>query len=248
MLAEPFHAGNGPTRSTINLVWAGGDATEYLGEGNKLDTVLAGLQNLRDGNDSKALRPDQFKLVAVVADLADRLIRAELVDSEALSAALARDGFKLEGGYLEPLRPPDAPADRLAAVVADMFGDSADLVIARNHFEQTNRAFDRNDWEAANGQFRSAFDATYDALAAVRGCPSNKRGGVARQWLTNQGMLTEDESDLLKAFAAFAGRNGSHPGLSDAADSQLRRHFATALISFGIAKLHAGPQQWVPYG
>ena len=46
-----------------------------------------------------------------------------------------------------------------------------------------------------------------------------------------------DETELLKAFAAFAGRAGSHAGLSGAADSQLRRHFATALIAFGVAKL-----------
>jgi len=35
----------------------------------------------------------------------------------------------------------------------------------------------------------------------------------------------------------FAGRAGSHAGLSGAADSQLRRHFATALIAFAVAKL-----------
>jgi hypothetical protein len=36
---------------------------------------------------------------------------------------------------------------------------------------------------------------------------------------------------------AFAGRAGSHAGISDQVDAQLRRHFATALTSFGIAKL-----------
>jgi hypothetical protein len=35
----------------------------------------------------------------------------------------------------------------------------------------------------------------------------------------------------------FAGRAGSHPGLSDAVDCQVRRHMATALIVFGAAKL-----------
>lgn len=36
---------------------------------------------------------------------------------------------------------------------------------------------------------------------------------------------------------AFAGRAGSHAGISEAADAQLRRHFAAALISFALMKL-----------
>jgi hypothetical protein len=237
MLAEPFHGGDGPTRSTINLTWASGDATEYLGEGNKLDTVLDGLKYLRDGRPDRDLPPDNAKLIAVVGDLAGRLVSYELVDAAQLGAALARDGFALNGRYLEPARPEDAPADRLASHALQLFGDRDDLAVARNHYEQASRAFDRGDWEAANAQFRSAFDATYDALAWASGCPGNKHGGSARQWLAAHGKIADDEAKLLAAFAGFAGRAGSHAGLSDATDSQLRRHFATALIAFGIGKL-----------
>jgi hypothetical protein len=51
------------------------------------------------------------------------------------------------------------------------------------------------------------------------------------------GLLANDEAELTRAFMAFAGRAGSHAGISDQVDAQLRRHFATALTSFGIAKL-----------
>jgi hypothetical protein len=44
-------------------------------------------------------------------------------------------------------------------------------------------------------------------------------------------------ADLFKAFMAFAGRDGSHAGVSDQTEAQLRRHMATALMSFVIAKL-----------
>jgi hypothetical protein len=69
LLAEPFHGGDGPTRSTINLVWASGDATEYLGDGNKLDTVLNGLKYLRDGRPDHDLPPDHSKLVWTLPEL-----------------------------------------------------------------------------------------------------------------------------------------------------------------------------------
>jgi hypothetical protein len=41
----------------------------------------------------------------------------------------------------------------------------------------------------------------------------------------------------MRSFARFAGRDGSHAGLSDASESQLRRHFSTALTAFAVAKL-----------
>jgi hypothetical protein len=50
-------------------------------------------------------------------------------------------------------------------------------------------------------------------------------------------VIEGDEADMMKAFATFAGRAGSHAGLSDAVDSGLRRHFAVALIAFGVAKI-----------
>jgi hypothetical protein len=90
---------------------------------------------------------------------------------------------------------------------------------------------------AANAQYRSALDATYDVLAADNGCPAKNKGGAARKWLADNGHLAADESELLRAAAAFAGAKGSHAGLSDAADSQIRRPIITALIVWGIAKL-----------
>lgn len=160
-----------------------------------------------------------------------------LADPGGLEAAFARDGFELNDDELTAIRPPDEPADRLATHVIALFGEHPELRVGRNHYEQGSRAFDRGDWEAANAQFRSACDAVYDALAHRHGCPSSKTGGRARQWLQANGFLEHGEAELLRTFMTFAGRAGSHAGLSGAADSQLRRHFATALIAFALAKL-----------
>jgi hypothetical protein len=210
-------------------------------DANKLNRVLLGLRALATGQSSakgrRRLPPDEDKLNAVVADLATRLMSGNQVDADELEAALERDGFRLIGQELTPVRSRDEPADRIASHVDELFGSRPAMAVARNHYEQANRAFDRGDWEAANAQFRSACDAVYDALAHSHGCAAGKTGGHARKWLEANGLLDDDEARLLQAFMGFAGRAGSHAGLSGATDSQLRRHFASALIAFGIAKL-----------
>jgi hypothetical protein len=236
LLAQPFENGGGPSRSVIELIWTTAGAERYLpAQGNKLDTVLGGLRALRD-RASDPLDGDAAakKLDLVVADLATRLMMRSDFDSDKLDAALAKDGFSASTGGSDPR---DEPVDRLAVFLGKLFGSGATYKVARNHYEQGGRAFERDDWEAANAQFRSACDATFDTLAHAHGCPPKKKGGEARQWLEAQGLLAKDEGDLVRAFIAFAGRAGSHAGVSDETDAQLRRHFATALISFAIAKL-----------
>lgn len=242
LLAQPFHGGDGPSHSAIELIWTSAGALKYLpAEGNKLNRVLGGLRALERGvpagPGTDALKGDNDKLRLVASDLSALLMTADLVDADVLDAALARDGFQLDADDLTAIRPPDEPADRLATHVLGLFGERPDLDVASNHYEQASRAFDRGDWEAANAQFRSACDAVYDALAQRHGCPRHKTGGTARQWLQTQRLLEPDEAELLRTYMAFAGRAGSHAGLSGAADSQLRRHFGTALIAFAVAKL-----------
>lgn len=233
----------GPSHSTIDLIWSTADAFDYLPSQdlNKVNRVLTGLRTLSNGGRAEPagpqLRPDQEKLRLVVGDLAARLLAASLVDPDELDAALTHDGFDLRGDVLAPSRPSSAPADRLTDYVLNLLGGRDEFAIATRHYQQANRAFDRGDWEAGNAQFRSTCDAVFDALAHHLGCPKAKRGGQARKWLQDQGQLEQDEADLIRAYMAFAGRAGSHAGVSEAADAQLRRHFAAALIVFAVTKL-----------
>jgi hypothetical protein len=183
-----------------------------------------------------ALPLDEDKLRQVVAELATRLMAQDQVDVDELHRVLTDDGFAVFEGDVSAVKPADQPADRLAQYVEDLFESRTALSVAATHYAQATRAFDREDWEAANGQFRSSFDATFDSLAKAHGAPAKKRGGGARAWLQGEGILEEDAAELIKSFARFAGRDGSHAGLSAAADAQLRRHFATALIAFALAK------------
>jgi hypothetical protein len=244
MLADAFFGGAGPSHARIDAIWDLNGATAYLvpeAQGNKQQRVLYSLRRLRDGLARGGwdgdLPPNEATLHRVAGELAATLVDGQYIDVGQLEEALARDGLALHGDQLVEERPRDAPADDAATRTLRIFGDRAELAVAKNHFEQAERAFDNGDWEAANSQYRSAFDATYDALAHAQGCPAERTGGRARRWLQDQGIIEEDEADLMKSFVTFAGRDGSHAGLSDATDSQLRRHFASALIGFGVAKL-----------
>jgi hypothetical protein len=235
LLAKPFEGGSGPSHAVIDLIWATAGAEECLPtEGNKLQRVLGGLKALqaRAGDPFDGAATSQLEHVA--SELATRLMMEDENNADQLDAALAKDGF---AAYVGDTDARGGPVDRLAAFLRQLFGERSTLHVSRNHYEQATRAFERDDWEAANAQFRSACDAAFDVLAHAKGCPKNKKGGAARQWLEAQGLLAKDEADLTRAFMAFAGRAGSHAGISDQVDAQLRRHFATALLSFAIAKI-----------
>jgi hypothetical protein len=92
-LARPFDGGGGPSHSSIELIWASADASEYLpAEGNKVERVLAGMRALRSGRKAapgqSALPADTEKLGLVASDLAARLVAAGLVDPRTVEDAL----------------------------------------------------------------------------------------------------------------------------------------------------------------
>jgi hypothetical protein len=235
LLSKPFDGGNGPSHSSIELIWAEAGADQYLPEeGNKVQRVMGGLKAMAARANDPLNPQATTQLEQVVSGLATRLMMVNDVDADQLDAALAKDGFSTYQGQTVAK---DEPVDRLAAFLTALFGDRPAFKVARNHYEQATRAYEREDWEAANSQFRSACDAAFDALAYAKGCPKSKKGGTARKWLEEHGLLAKDEAELTRAFMAFAGRAGSHAGISDQVDAQLRRHFATSLMSFAIAKL-----------
>lgn len=239
LLSKPFDGGEGPSHDTIDLIFASAGADDVLpADGSKLNRVLAGLKKLQD-QASDLFHPRhsgaEKRLGQVVTELAVLLMEEPHVDADKLEAALAKDGYASESEEAK-----DAPADKLATFLLGLFGDREAFKVARRHYEVATRAFDRDDWEAANSQFRSACDAAFDALAHAKGCPNSKTGGAARKWLEEKGHLQRDEGELIKAFMAFAGKAGSHAGISDQAEAQLRRHIATALITFAVLKLDEG--------
>lgn len=115
----------GPSHSTIDRIWTGEDAVEYLGDGNKADKVMTGLKTLRDGGQPVAgglvLPPDHDKLHRVAAELADLLIGLDLVkpadvqDVQSLSPAAALAPGVVPPSAIAPAVPVPVPAPTRAA-------------------------------------------------------------------------------------------------------------------------------------
>jgi hypothetical protein len=119
------------------------------------------------------LPPDDGKLRRVAAELANELLEGDDLERNRLEEVLAHDGLALQGDHLVDARPVDEPADAISAHVMQLFGERPELDLARDHYEQAQRAYGRGDFAAANGQFRTAYEATYNALAHALGCPAD---------------------------------------------------------------------------
>lgn len=92
-LAAPFEGGAGPGHLTIDNIWLGEDAAEYLpSEGNKAERVRGGLKALRDGRAAgpfgAAVPASPEKLRRVAEELAMRLLSSELVAADDVAEAL----------------------------------------------------------------------------------------------------------------------------------------------------------------
>jgi len=112
-LAQAFEGGGGPSHNSIDQLWIGEDAFDYLpSEGNKADRVTCGLKALRDGRGpalgQPELPPDHAKLRRVANELAEKLIVEGLVDEADVAEALADSATETE--QAAPTRAADAPA------------------------------------------------------------------------------------------------------------------------------------------
>lgn len=249
LLSEPFRGGDGPSRAELELIWRTAEVATYLpdefdpysGERyNKLESVSYGLKWLRDGfqegPDEEDRNPPQHeKLVRVLRELTS-VLKVDLEDGSHLARSLKADGFvNDEFGFLVP-KSDATPAGKLSDYVRDILEADPKFAVASDHYRQAQAAHERGDWAAANSQYRSTFDAALDALAHGLGCPKSKKGGDARQWLTNNDHLDKYETNLFKSFAAFAGEKGSHAGISNPAECQVRRHMVAALLTYAVKR------------
>jgi predicted nucleotide-binding protein len=156
-LAKPFHGGEGPSHSTIQLIWTSAGAEEYLGEGNKLDRVLGGLRALKDGRRAQqgaaALRPDHEKLRIVASELATTLLAHSLVDEQSIAEAL-------ESG-------PDAKNSLAPSIPASPRPGLDDARASSSRLSAPEKADDPRAVMVVHGRDAPARKAMFDWLRAV---------------------------------------------------------------------------------
>ncbi|OEU66354.1 MAG: hypothetical protein BA863_16075 [Desulfovibrio sp. S3730MH75] len=162
-----------------------------------------------------------------------------------LDHSLEKDGFELTDTSVRrklPLELPVAEQENQLVSLLNKFGFS----IAQGHYQQAVAAHGRGEWAAANAQLRSFveefFDRTQDLV-----CPgSHKTSHDRRTALAQSGFFIQGYNEFLfngKGFVeGFWNRlhpEGSHPGLSEHADSTFRLHLVILVISHFISRLES---------
>ncbi|HEV8419792.1 MAG TPA: hypothetical protein VGR13_00405 [Actinomycetota bacterium] len=104
------------------------------------------------------------------------------------------------------------------------------LNVALRHLESSQSAYERGEWEAANGQQRTFLEAVYEGVARLV-LGQDKKRGEARKAREREGILNTAEAALVKSYMDLAAGEGAHPGLSNEDDAVSRQ-----LIGIGLAR------------
>lgn len=123
---------------------------------------------------------------------------------------------------------------------------SFDMQDVHNYLEQAHQNFIDAQYEACNAMLRTGLESTLQHVAKhlagnldniPRANPKYLTPVDVRKYLEQQGFFSDDEIRFLKEFYGYASTDGSHPGISNEAESRLRRLMIVALIQYCLEKL-----------
>lgn len=152
-----------------------------------------------------------------------------------LKNTLARDGYHIKNGVLNPLLPDQIELSEKENELNHLlkkFGFST----AIGHLEQAVSAHTRGDWAASNSQLRSYIESLFDSIAdkLITQSAMPQTSHLRREELAKLNppffsqSLNEWEignnSGFVQGFWKRLHPHGSHPGLSDEDDNTFRLH------------------------
>jgi hypothetical protein len=222
-------------------------------EENTAELVRGALLDARHDADERGDQRARRGLLAFVRLLAENSNPNAMLSifdySEELREALLADGYELSletevhpVGYELircQLRPTDPAPVPLAPETSALEAELADrgYTDALNHYRQAVDSLIHHNYEAANGQLRTALEDLVTRLAHQHAGYVEQgkagRGGNAIQHMINQGALPDREGGkLLQGLWHIAHTRGSHPGQSDADEARFRMAVITATARF----------------
>jgi hypothetical protein len=164
--------------------------------------------------------------------------------TEELLRALKADGYEVEDGKLVPA---DSLEQELAQEINVLYErlHSLEMDDVQNNLEQAHQNFIVGNHEACNAMLRTALESTLQHIAArfaggVEKIPHARQYLApvdVRKYLSATEFLSQDEREFVDALYGFASPHGSHPGMSDEAESRLRRLIVVAWIQYCMEKL-----------
>ncbi len=157
---------------------------------------------------------------------------------DSIQQALRADGLDLVEGRIVPFVSPSVDISREQGLLESRLSQHG-FEVAANHLEQAVDNAARSNWEAANSQIRSFLEALCDAIASkiYEDGGSAPTRGKARQYLCESGLLSPEESELLKSFFNMLHGQGGHAGTSSSDDCHRRRLMAVAMANYYLDRL-----------
>ena len=182
----------------------------------------------------------------IVFELAEYLFRTRCQESQSASLpeeefpnlvnALREDGFVVRDYRLSAMLPDVVPVAEYRDELSHLL-ETHDFGTATGHLRQAISAHTRGDWAAANAQLRAFIEALFDKIAIdlSEGHAANlATSHLRREWLaSNEPPFflsdlnewdAENHGGFVEGFWRRLHPSGSHPGLSDEADSTFRLH------------------------
>ena len=155
-----------------------------------------------------------------------------------LQQALRADGLDLVEDRIVPFVSPSVDISREQGLLESRLRQHG-FEVAANHLEQAVDNAARSNWEAANSQIRSFLEALCDAMASkiCEDSGSAPTRGEARQYLAESGLLSPEESELLRSFFKMLHGQGGHAGTSSSDDCHRRRLMAVAMANYYLDRL-----------
>ncbi|MDL1902648.1 hypothetical protein FBR02_18000 [Anaerolineae bacterium CFX9] len=168
--------------------------------------------------------------------------------ADSLKRALKADGYDIVEGKIVPS---DDLEFELAAEtsILEQKLQTQGMPDVINTLDQAHQNFIEGNYEACNAMLRASFESTLKHIAikiaggAEKIRLNNSGQGLSasniRIYLKEEGFFEEDEIKFIKEFFGYASTNGSHPGISNEAESRLRRLMIVALIQYSLEKLQS---------
>jgi hypothetical protein len=117
-----------------------------------------------------------------------------------------------------------------------------------NNLAQAHQNFIDARYESCNAMLRTALESTLEHVAKhfvgnlddiQRANPNYQTLADVRRYLSECEFLSDDERAVIDKLYSFACPNGSHPGMSNEAESRLRRLMIVGWIQYCLEKLRS---------
>lgn len=200
--------------------------------------VNTGVTSALREKDEPSVKDGLNELVRLVAErVAPKEANAEVKPGSPywrLREAVRSDGFDLRVQHSSdgrpavvrvlPLDEPEAPLSKQITALEEQFTELG-LTVALNHYRQAVKSFVGQDFEAANSQLRTMFEAVITHFAVGVGFTQTKagEGGNAINYLITNGHLPErDGGGFVQGLWRIVQTNGPHPGTTTAGEVHFR--------------------------